>query len=74
MKVREVIRLLEDNGWFKVATKGSHMQYKHPMKTGRVTIAGKRNDDCYTGLVCNAGSMCYSQLAERQSGCSRSKW
>ena len=51
MKVREVIRLLIDDGWFKVATKGSHVQYKHPVKTGRVTIAGKRNDDLAQGTL-----------------------
>ena len=40
MKVREVIRLIEDDGWLLVATRGSHRQYKHPSKPGRVTIAG----------------------------------
>jgi predicted RNA binding protein YcfA (HicA-like mRNA interferase family) len=40
MKVREVIRLLEADGWYLVATKGSHHQYKHPIKPGRVKIAG----------------------------------
>jgi predicted RNA binding protein YcfA (HicA-like mRNA interferase family) len=39
MKVREVIKLLEADGWYIVATKGSHRQYKHPTKQGRVTIA-----------------------------------
>ncbi|MBU4175519.1 MAG: type II toxin-antitoxin system HicA family toxin [Actinobacteria bacterium] len=51
MKVREVIRRLEDDGWFKVAIRGSHMQFKHPVKTGRVTIAGKRNDDLAPGTL-----------------------
>ena len=41
MKVREVIELLEEDGWYLVATKGSHRQYKHAVKKGRVTIAGK---------------------------------
>ena len=40
MEVREVIRLIEDDGWYLVATRGSHRQYKHPSKPGRVTIAG----------------------------------
>ena len=40
MKIRDVIKLIEADGWYPVATKGSHQQYKHPMKSGRVTIAG----------------------------------
>jgi predicted RNA binding protein YcfA (HicA-like mRNA interferase family) len=40
MKVREVIRLLERNGWFQVVTRGSHRQFKHPFKPGRVTVSG----------------------------------
>jgi predicted RNase H-like HicB family nuclease/predicted RNA binding protein YcfA (HicA-like mRNA interferase family) len=47
--VREVIRLLEEDGWFLVATKGSHRQYKHPRKPGRVTVAGKSSDDLAPG-------------------------
>ena len=49
MKVREAIRLIEDDGWFLVATRGSHRQYKHPAKPGRVTIAGKPSDDLAPG-------------------------
>jgi predicted RNA binding protein YcfA (HicA-like mRNA interferase family) len=49
MKVREVIKLIEDDGWYLVTTKGSHRQYKHPQKTGRVTIAGHSNDDLAPG-------------------------
>ncbi len=49
MKVREVIKLIEDDGWYLVATKGSHRQYKHPVKPGRVTIAGHPNDDLAPG-------------------------
>ena len=45
MKVREVTKLLEADGWYLVATKGSHRQYKHPTKPGRVTIAGHSGDD-----------------------------
>jgi predicted RNA binding protein YcfA (HicA-like mRNA interferase family) len=43
MKVREVIRLLESNGWFLKETRGSHRQYKHPTLAGRVTVAGTLN-------------------------------
>jgi predicted RNA binding protein YcfA (HicA-like mRNA interferase family) len=49
VKVREAIRLLEDDGWYLVATRGSHRQYKHPTKPGRVTIAGKPSDDLAPG-------------------------
>ena len=48
-KVREAIRLIEADGWRKVTTKGSHRQFKHPMKTGRVTIAGQLSDDLAPG-------------------------
>jgi predicted RNA binding protein YcfA (HicA-like mRNA interferase family) len=49
MKVRDAIRLIEDDGWFPVATRGSHRQYKHLTKPGRVTIAGKLSDDLAPG-------------------------
>lgn len=45
MKVRDVIRRIEADGWFLVATRGSHRQYKHPTKPGRVTVAGKPSDN-----------------------------
>ena len=47
MKVREAIRTIEKDGWRMVAQRGSHRQYKHPVKAGRVTISGKPNDDLY---------------------------
>ncbi len=40
-KVKDLIRLVEDDGWYLVGQTGSHRQYKHPLKPGRVTIAGK---------------------------------
>jgi predicted RNA binding protein YcfA (HicA-like mRNA interferase family) len=51
MKVREVIRMLEDDGWGLVGTRGSHRQYKHPVKPGRVTVAGKASDDLAPGTL-----------------------
>jgi predicted RNA binding protein YcfA (HicA-like mRNA interferase family) len=51
MKVREAMRLIEDDGWFPVATRGSHRQYRHPIKPGRVTIAGKLSDDLAPGTM-----------------------
>jgi predicted RNA binding protein YcfA (HicA-like mRNA interferase family) len=38
-------------GWFLVATRGSHRQYKHPSKPGRVTIAGQPSDDLAPGTL-----------------------
>lgn len=49
MKVREAIRLIEQDGWFLVTTRGSHRQYKHATKPGRVTVAGKPSDDLAPG-------------------------
>jgi predicted RNA binding protein YcfA (HicA-like mRNA interferase family) len=49
MKVRDVVRLLHDDGWVLVATRGSHRQFKHPQKPGRVTLPGKPGDDLAIG-------------------------
>ena len=51
MKVREVIRLLEAAGWALVSTEGSHRQYKHPARTGRVTVSGHLGDDMPKGTL-----------------------
>lgn len=51
MKVRDVIRLIERDGWMLVATKGSHRQYKHSTKPGRVTVPGNMNDDLPAGTL-----------------------
>ena len=45
MKVREMIRLVEQNGWEFHSQRGSHRQYTHPVKKGRVTIPGKESAD-----------------------------
>ena len=47
MKVRVLISLIEADGWYQVNVVGSHRQYKHPKKVGRVTIAGHPNDDVH---------------------------
>jgi predicted RNA binding protein YcfA (HicA-like mRNA interferase family) len=41
VKVREIIRLIEEDGWVLSRTRGSHRQYKHPTKPGLVTIPGR---------------------------------
>ncbi len=51
MKVRDVLKLLNDDGWYLVATEGSHQQFKHPTKVGRVTLPGKPNDDLPIGTL-----------------------
>ena len=43
-KVREVIELLEKDGWYLYTTKGDHRQFKHPSKTGKVTVRGAMNE------------------------------
>ncbi|MCH9045967.1 MAG: type II toxin-antitoxin system HicA family toxin [SAR324 cluster bacterium] len=47
MKVREVLRLLEDDGWFQETMRSSHRQYRHPTKPGKVTVAGHGNKDIH---------------------------
>jgi predicted RNA binding protein YcfA (HicA-like mRNA interferase family) len=51
MKFRELIRLLEDDGWQPVAQRGSHQQYEHPSKPGKVTVAGKPGADVPKGTA-----------------------
>jgi predicted RNA binding protein YcfA (HicA-like mRNA interferase family) len=51
MKVREVIQKLEKDGWYLKRTKGSHRQYKHPTKSGTVTVSGKLSVDVPIGTL-----------------------
>lgn len=51
MKYREIIKLLERDGWFQDRQKGSHKQYKHNLKKGLVTISGKENQDIPIGIL-----------------------
>ena len=51
MKVAEVLRLPHEDGWYPVATRGSHRQFKHPAKPGRVTVAGKPSDEVAPGTL-----------------------
>ena len=53
MKVREVVRLLEKDGWFLMRTRGSHQQFKHPTKVGLVTVPGSRGDEVAPGTLNN---------------------
>jgi len=51
VKVNDILRMLHDDGWFLVATKGSHRQFKHGSKLGRVTVPGKPSDDLAPGTL-----------------------
>ena len=51
MKVRDVIKLIEADGWYHVRTRGSHRQFKHPTKPGKVTVAGKPSLDLPPGTL-----------------------
>jgi predicted RNA binding protein YcfA (HicA-like mRNA interferase family) len=49
VKVKEIIRIIETEGWYYSRQTGSHRQFKHPVKKGTVTIAGKPSDDLDKG-------------------------
>lgn len=51
MKVRDVIKLLREDGWFLAAQSGSHRQFKHPKKPGRVTVAGDAGHELAAGTL-----------------------
>jgi predicted RNA binding protein YcfA (HicA-like mRNA interferase family) len=51
MKVKEAIKMIEQDGWFMIRRRGSHRQYKHNSKKGLVTIAGHLNDDLAAGTL-----------------------
>jgi len=54
VKVREVIAMLEADGWFLARTKGSHRQFRHRSKPGTVTVAGKPSIDVPPGTLNSA--------------------
>ncbi len=49
MKVSEILKANKDDGWFQVTQRESRRQFKHPIKSGRVTIAGKPSDELAKG-------------------------
>jgi predicted RNA binding protein YcfA (HicA-like mRNA interferase family) len=51
VKVSEVLVILRREGWFLVATRGSHRQFKHPTKPGRVTVPGKPSKDLHPATL-----------------------
>jgi predicted RNA binding protein YcfA (HicA-like mRNA interferase family) len=51
MKVNEILIKLKNDGWYLATTRGSHRQFKHPIKSGRVTVPGKPGDDLAPGTL-----------------------
>ena len=51
MKVRDVIKVIEADGWYQVSMEGDHRQYKHSIKQGRVTIAGHPSKEVPPGTL-----------------------
>ncbi len=51
MKIRELIRMIERDGWIQVRTRGSHRQFTHPVKPGTVTVSGKAGIDVPLGTL-----------------------
>jgi len=49
--IRDIIKQLELDGWYLIATRGSHRQYKHPEKQWRVTLAGHPGDELAPGTL-----------------------
>jgi predicted RNA binding protein YcfA (HicA-like mRNA interferase family)/predicted RNase H-like HicB family nuclease len=76
MKVAEVLRLLQNDDWNLVATRGSHRQFKHASKPGRVTVPGKPSDDLAPGTLNSIlkqaslkwGCMRYAIVIEKAEG------
>ena len=51
MKVREVVRLLEQNGWVEIRSKGSHRHFKHPTQAFVITVPGNPGKELATGTL-----------------------
>jgi predicted RNA binding protein YcfA (HicA-like mRNA interferase family) len=51
MKVNELIRLIESNGWVQARQRGSHRQFKHPAKPGTVTVSGNSSVEVPPGTL-----------------------
>jgi len=51
VKVKDVVKMIEKDGWFAVRTRGSHRQFKHKTKKGLVTIAGKPSGELAPGTL-----------------------
>ncbi len=54
MKVKELISILKEDGWYQARQRGSHRQFRHAVKSGTVTVSGKPNVDMPPGTLNNA--------------------
>ncbi len=68
MKVREVIRMVEQDGWVLGVPRGSHRQFKHPRKSGRVTVSGGFGDDMPKGTLPRSGVRLASNEGRHEQG------
>lgn len=59
LKISDVLKAIQNDGWYISNQRGSHRQFKHPTKKGKVTINGKPSDDVWGALL---------KSIERQSG------
>ena len=51
VSVRQLVRLLEEDGWVEVRQRGSHRQFRHPSESGMVNVAGKESADVPPGTL-----------------------
>ncbi len=51
MKVREVVRLLEEHGWKEIRSKGNHRHFKHPEQRYVITVPGNEGKELATGTL-----------------------
>ena len=64
--VRDLVRALEDGGWIEVRQRGSHRQFRHPHKSGTVTVAGKPSADVPPGTLNSVLKQAGLRPADRQ--------
>jgi predicted RNA binding protein YcfA (HicA-like mRNA interferase family) len=64
MKVRDLVKILEEDGWRLVRTRGSHRQFRHPSKPGLVTVHGHPSHDIAPGTLNNIRKQ--AQIGEKR--------
>jgi predicted RNA binding protein YcfA (HicA-like mRNA interferase family) len=69
-RVRDLIKQLEVDGWVQVRQRGSHRQFRHPSKTGTVTVAGKESADVPAGTLNSVLKHAGLKQEARGDGCS----
>jgi predicted RNA binding protein YcfA (HicA-like mRNA interferase family) len=67
MKVKDVIKRLEAEGWYLARTKGSHRQFKHSEKPGTVTVSGKLSIDVPIGTLKSIWRQAQIETEEEQN-------